>query len=123
MHALHPTEELIGDLNPPLAEALPAAPAIPGLAFRHFRGAADYPALLAVNNGSKIADGLDYDLHTLDSLTRVYDNTHNYDPAHDLLIAEVDGQMVAYSRVFWARELDGSLVYTHVGFVLPEWRG
>src|SRR5690242_13672006 len=62
-HALHPTEESRVDLNPTLAEALPAAPPIPGLTFRHFRGAADYPALLAVNNGSKIADGLDYDLH------------------------------------------------------------
>src|SRR5690242_7781828 len=102
-------------------EPIPNAPAIPGLRFRHFRDDADYAALLAVNTASKIADGQDYDLHTLDSLRHVYGPAANHDPARDLLIAEVEGAMVAFVRVFWDRELDGSLVYTHVGFVLPAW--
>src|SRR5437868_11452076 len=81
--------------------SVPDAPAIPGLSFRHFRGDEDYPALLEINTGSKIADGLDYDLHTLETLRHVYGSTHNHDPRTDVLIAEVDGKMVAYNRVYW----------------------
>jgi len=102
---------------------LPDAPAIPGLAFRHFRGDEDYPAILAVNNGSKIADSLEHDLHTLETIKHAYGTARNHDPFKDMLIAEVDGKMVAYNRVYWDRELDGPRVYWHFGFVLPEWRG
>ena len=102
---------------------LPDAPAIPGLTFRHFRGEADYPAMLAVNSGSKIADGLEHDLQTLDTLRGVYNNSTNHDLYQDQLLAEVAGQLVAYNRVFWDTELDGTRVCFHVGFVLPEWRG
>jgi len=35
------------------------APDIPGLTFRGFRGEADYPAMLAVIEASKQADGLE----------------------------------------------------------------
>lgn len=102
---------------------LPDQPAIPGLRFRHFRGDEDYPALLAVNTGSKKADGLEFDLHTLDTLRGVYVNTANHDPRRDMIIGEVDGQSVSYVRTFWERELSGDRVYYHVGFVIPEWRG
>lgn len=102
---------------------VPGAPDIPGLRFRHFTGDEDYPAMLEVNNGSKIADNLGHDLHTLDSLRYVYGTTHNHDPRKDVLIAEVDGRMVAYNRVYWEREVSGQRTYWHYGFVLPEWRG
>jgi GNAT superfamily N-acetyltransferase len=100
-----------------------SAPAVPGLVFRHFRGDEDYPGILEVNNGSKVADGLEHDLHTLETIKHTYRSTRNHDPRKDVLIADVDGKMVAYSRVFWVRELDGTRVYWHFGFVLPEWRG
>ena len=103
--------------------AVKDAPAIPGLSFRHFDPDSDYPAMLAVNNGSKIADGQDHDLHTLETITYGYGTTRNHDPRKDVLVAEVGGKMVGYSRVFWDRELEGSRVYWHFGFVLPEWRG
>ena len=38
------------------------APDIPGLRFRNFRGDEDYPAMLEVNNGSKVVDDLGHDL-------------------------------------------------------------
>jgi mycothiol synthase len=98
------------------------APAIPGLSFRHFRGDEDYPALLEVNNTSKIADGLEHDLHTLETLKHVYGNTPNHDPRKDMLIAQVDGRVVAYNRVYWEHMLEGYRNYAHFGFVLPEWR-
>jgi ribosomal protein S18 acetylase RimI-like enzyme len=99
------------------------APAIPGLTYRYFQGPEDYPAMLLVNNGSKIADGMEYDLHTLETLRGVYENSSNHDLYQDQLLAEVDGQLVAYNRIFWDTELDGTRVSYHVGFVLPEWRG
>lgn len=102
---------------------MPDAPAIPGLSFRHFTGDEDYPAMLDVNNGSKIADDLGHDLHTLDTIRYVYGSTHNHDPHKDVLIAEVAGRMVAFNRVYWERELAGPRTYWHFGFVLPGWRG
>ncbi len=104
------------------------APAIPGLTFRHFRGDEDYPAMLEVNNSSKVVDDMGYDLHTLDTIRYVYGSSRNHDPYKDVLIAEVslkgaEPVMAAYNRVFWERELDGPRTYWHFGFVLPEWRG
>lgn len=99
------------------------APAIERLRFRRFRGDPDFPALLDVNNGSKIADGLDHDLHTLASLKNSYRASRGFDPLRDVLVAEVAGRMVAYDRMYFERELDGTRIYTHFGFVLPEWRG
>jgi mycothiol synthase len=99
------------------------APDIAGLRFRNFRGDEDYPAMLEVNNSSKVADDMGHDLHTLDTLRYVYGTTPNHDPLRDVLIAEVQGKMVAFSRVFWYAEIEGRRVYTHYGFVVPEWRG
>jgi mycothiol synthase len=103
--------------------AVPGAPGIPGLSFRNFRGDEDYPAMLEVNNGSKIADGLIHDMHTLETIRYIYSSSPNHDPRKDVLIAEVGGKMVGFTRVFWERELDGARIYWHFGFVLPEWRG
>ena len=112
-----------GTTRPTQRIAVQDAPSIPGLSFRHFDPDSDYPALLEVNTSSKIADGQDYDLLTLETLTHAYNTTRNHDLRKDVLVAEVDGKMIGYSRVFWDRELEGPRVYWHVGFVLPEWRG
>src|SRR4051794_8634581 len=79
--------------------------------------------MLEINNGSKVADDLGHDLHTIDTLRYVYDLTPNHDPTKDVLIAVVDGKDVAFNRIYWEQELDGSRVYSHVGFVLPACRG
>ena len=100
------------------------SPTIPGLTFRHFQGEEDYPAILEVNTRCKMADGAENDLHTLDTLKYVYAVGPGYDPLKDMLIAEVEGKVISYSRVFCERlQEDGSRIYWHVGFVLPEWRG
>ncbi|MDQ3928592.1 MAG: GNAT family N-acetyltransferase, partial [Chloroflexota bacterium] len=99
------------------------APAIEGLTFRHFRGDEDFPAILAVNHASKVADKLDHDLHTLETIKHAYSATPYHDPRTDMILAEVNGELVGFSRVFWAPQLDGTRVYWHFGFVVPEWRG
>jgi mycothiol synthase len=101
---------------------IPGAPDIPGLRFRNYRDDEDYAGILDVNTRSKIADGLGHDLHTIDTIRHRYNATHNYDPHHDMLIAEVSGQMVAFTRVAWDLELEGYRNYWHVDFVVPEWR-
>ena len=97
------------------------APAIPGLIFRRFRGPSDYPHMLAVINGSKKADDIERS-DTLEALTNNYDHLERCDPYRDMVMAEADGQMIAYNRAFWDQQEDGTRVYSVFGFLLPEWR-
>ena len=101
---------------------VPGAPEISRLTFRGFRGEADYASMLAVIEGSKEADGLER-TDTLDDVVRNYKHLTNCDPYRDMLFAEVDGEVIGYSRTWWLDDLDGNRLYPHFGFLLPEWRG
>ena len=101
--------------------ALADAPAIPGLAFRGYRGPEDLPAMLRVYTAAHEADGLE-EVTTLEDLQRNYATLVNCDPARDILLAEVDGELVAYSRVFWTELVEGGRSYENFGFVDPAWR-
>jgi len=98
------------------------APAIPGLVFRGFQGASDFARMAAVIQGSKEVDQLER-ADTGEDVERNYRHLVNSDPYQDMLFAEVDDQVIGYSRVEWREELSGSYVYVHFGFVLPAWRG
>lgn len=99
-----------------------AAPPVPGLVFRGFRGEVDYPSMLAVIEGCKEADGLECS-DTLQDIARNYRHLYNCDPYRDMIFAEVNGQVVGYGRVFWDQEATGLRRYPHFAFLLPEWRG
>ncbi|OGO30029.1 MAG: hypothetical protein A2136_09715 [Chloroflexi bacterium RBG_16_54_11] len=94
---------------------------IPGLVFRGFRGEEDYPRMHQVIHGSKDADGLER-AETLQDIANTYAHLFHCDPYQDMLFAEVDGQVVAYSRVWWAMEGSGKWIGFQFGNVLPEWR-
>ncbi len=96
-------------------------PAIPGLTFRGFHGPEDYPKMEAVIQGSKDADQIER-VDTAEDVARNYAHLVNCDPFQDMLFAEVDGEVIAYSRVTWWEELDGKRIYLHFGFLLPAWR-
>lgn len=100
---------------------LPDAPTVPGLTFRFFRGEADFPAMVEVFEASKTLDELDFVI-TLDDIKRQFTHLENCDPYRDMLIAEVDGEMVAYSRVYWEQESDGDRIYGLMGLMKPAWR-
>lgn len=100
---------------------VPTAPTIPGLAFRRFGGADDYPAMLAVIEGSKEADGIER-TDTLDGIARNYEHLINCDPYRDMLFVEKDDEVIGYSRVWWWAEPNGKHLYSHFAFLLPEWR-
>ncbi len=101
---------------------VPGAPPLAGLTFRRFRGELDYPAMVAIIEGSKEVDGLER-TDTVEDVARFYDNLVNCDPTQDMLFAEVDGEVVGYSRVMWAVGPEGQRYYRHYTYLLPEWRG
>ena len=100
---------------------LPDAPDVPGLVFRPFAGTSDYPGMVAVFDASKAFDRFDWVI-TVDDVRREFEHLHNCDPSQDMLVAEIDGQMIAYSRVWWDQETDGDRIYTFLGLLVPEWR-
>ena len=101
--------------------AVPLAPAIPGLAFRRFRGEADYPLMVAILDACNAADGQEY-INTVDEIAWVFSHLTNCDPVRDMLFAEVDGETIAFSRVWWVTEGTGERLYKSLGFIRPDWR-
>jgi mycothiol synthase len=104
------------------SETTPDAPAIPGLTFRAFQGEADYPAMVAVVDASRAADGI-REVETAERLANDYANTKHFDPARDVALAEIDGRLAGYRHAMWWEQLDGERIYHHFGFLRPEWRG
>ena len=100
---------------------VPGAPAVPGLTFRNYRGEEDLPAMLRVYNAVHEHDGLE-ELLTLDQAKLNYATLVNCDPTRDLVVAEVDGEVIAYARVFWNELVEGGRSYENFGFVHPTWR-
>ncbi len=99
----------------------PAAPDIPGLAFRHYRGATDHADLVRIENLQAQADGVP-DRQTVDAMDAEFAHLTNCDLARDLLVAEVEGTPVAWTRVSWDDQNDGSRRYRTFGVVDPAWR-
>ncbi|HUF06341.1 MAG TPA: GNAT family N-acetyltransferase [Candidatus Binatia bacterium] len=97
------------------------APAIDGLRFRHYHGEDDLPGMLGVYTAAHEADGLE-EVTTLDQMKLNYATLVNCDPSRDLVLAEVDGEVVAYARVFWSDLVEGGRTYENFGFVHPAWR-
>jgi GNAT superfamily N-acetyltransferase len=101
--------------------SVPGAPAIPGLAFRRFRGEADYPVMVAILDACNVADDIDY-INTVEEVAWVFAHLTNCDPEQDMLFAEVEGETIAFSRVWWVEEGTGERLYKSLGFVRPAWR-
>jgi mycothiol synthase len=97
-------------------------PGLPELILRGFRGPEDYPGMLACINGSKAADGSERS-ETIVEMTNNYAHLHHSNPETDMLLAEIDGQVVGYSRVWWDIDLYAQQwTGFQVAFVLPDWR-
>ena len=100
---------------------MPTLPALAGVEFRMFRGPSDYPHLVRIINVWARGEGDDR-VETVDGIASGYDHLDRCDPARDLLVAEIDGTPVGYSRVWWDQEPDGPRVYKFVCFLDPEHR-
>ena len=97
-------------------------PAIPGLRFRHFAGPGDYPGMAGANMAARLDANVDEAI-TADRIAHLYDHLSHSDREQDLLIVELDGRIVGYSRVFWADQTDGSRAYEQVCLLEPGVRG
>jgi mycothiol synthase len=97
-------------------------PQLEGVAFRAFRGPADYPELARIINAH--AKGEEDDrVETREGIASGYEHLHNCDPRRDLVVVEVDARPVGYTRVSWDQEVDGPRVYRMFCFLDPAYRG
>jgi len=101
---------------------LPHAPDVPGLRFRHFRGPDDYAALAAVGNASRMAGGTEW-VVTADDVARMYTHLVNSDPATDMIVAEIDGEMAGFTRGEWELEDEALHLYKFGLTLAPQWHG
>ena len=99
---------------------MPDAPAIPGLRFRMFDPARDYPAFVELVCEANLADGVDY-LPTVEGLRSDHEHSAEFDPRRDLVLAEVEGAMIAAAQTD-VRTRDGIGVHQVEGWVRPAWR-
>lgn len=97
------------------------APNIPGLIFRHFQGDKDFPKMISVIDKCKKADQFEQ-ANTVEGITRFYSHLVNCDPYADMLLVEVNGDVIGYTRVWWMEEPQ-AIVYSHFAMLSPEWRG
>jgi len=98
------------------------APAIEGLRFRHFAGKSDYPMMLKILEKAADADQDDFS-STLADLEHDYSYLTNCDPKEDMILAEVNGETVAYGRVSWHQiDKNKNRIYSQFVKILPEWR-
>ena len=82
---------------------------------------AEIPALWAVQDAARVADG-EVERNSLQGFTTYYRHLERCDPARDLIVAEVDDRVVAYARVEWNDSNDGERWYEGTCNVHPEWR-
>jgi len=100
----------------------PGMPVIPGLSFRLYQGEQDLPAMLECINAAKLVDQSER-ADTLEDIRKTYSHLVNCDPYRDVLIAEVDGRMVGYSRLSWTIDEFAKIrLYVSFGFIRPERR-
>ena len=98
------------------------APVIPGLNFRRFQGERDYSQIAAVLTASEGADQVERKV-TADDIANAYQHHLGHcDPNSDMIIAEIAGEMIGYSRGWWQDESLAGRLYIHNGFLIPEWR-
>jgi mycothiol synthase len=94
---------------------------ISGLSFRGYRGESDHATIASVLMASEAADQTKREV-TAGDIAKAYQHLNNCDPYQDLIIAEVNREMIGYSRGWWQDESDAQRLYIHNGFLIPEWR-
>ncbi len=109
-------------LNGMPASAVQGNTQVDGLTWRSFRGAQDYPHMVAVVEASKEADQLEW-VTRVEQVEKDYAFLENCDPYQDMIFAEVAGEIVGYGRCWWEQLLDNTRLYGFFAHLRPEWRG
>jgi ribosomal protein S18 acetylase RimI-like enzyme len=101
---------------------VPNAPPIPGLRFRGLRRPADFETLNALSNAARREAGI-VEQGTSEQMANYYANLAGTDLERDVLVAEIDGRIVAYGRVEWFDTNAGERGYLSFCVVPREVRG
>ena len=97
-------------------------PVIEGLRFRTFAEKPDYPKMLEILEKNADADDDDF-ASTLEDLEHDYSHLTNSDPYKDMILAEVNGETVAYGRVSWHQiDKTKNRIYSQFIKIVPKWR-
>lgn len=98
-------------------------PDVPGLSLRvHTGGTAPAMLMAPIANAVWLANGMD-ELTTVPDLENwLGHTTATFDPTQDVVLAEVDGALVAYGWVDWVDTTDGLREFRHRGYVHPDWQ-
>jgi mycothiol synthase len=102
----------------------PAAqpPTVAGLRVRPYAGSDDLPGIVKVMNAEHEADRLPWRA-TREELAAEYSHpSDQFDPARDVVVAELDREMVAFGERSWVDTTDGLREYRMGGAVHPGWR-
>jgi mycothiol synthase len=110
------------DPDGPVASAASAAPAIPGLVLRSYAGEADLPAMVRIQNAEWEADSLTYRETVAEQAAWFAHPSAQFDPARDVVAAEVEGVIVGHANSDWVDATDGVREYRSRGAVDPSWR-
>jgi mycothiol synthase len=99
-------------------------PEISGLSLRQHTGGIEPAALMApIANAVYTANGMD-DLTTVADLENWLGHAlAGFDPAQDVVLAEVDGELVGYAWVDWVDTTDAVREFRLGGYVHPDWQG
>lgn len=101
---------------------VPDAPTVPNLRFRHFMGESDYPHVVMVLEGMRKADQLEFAV-SVEDVDGWVKHLENCDPSRDLLVAEVDGKVIGFTRLWWNKDPKGVYLYNQYVDLVPDWRG
>ena len=104
--------------------AAAAAEPVPGLVIRPFAVEADVGAFVRIINAENAADGIDERLTEHGERAWLSHVSDQFDPARDLVVAELGGEPVAIAAQNWADSRDGTVrEYRLWGAVDPRHRG
>ena len=98
------------------------SPSISGLGFRHFRGESDFSHMVALVTSCYDADKVEH-VATVERTANFYAHLTTCDPYRDMIFAEINGQVIGFSRGWWStEENNGPYLYEFFGSLAPDWR-
>ncbi len=103
------------------AAAAPAAD-VPGLVLRAYAGEADIPHIVRLQNAEWEADAVRGRVSVDEYAAWLRHPSEKFDPARDVRMAELDGQVVAFAQSEWVDTTDGLREYRSGGAVDPAFR-
>jgi mycothiol synthase len=101
---------------------LEKTPNLPGLIYRGFQGAEDYPYMAEIINSVNQTDQIE-GVVTPEEIEQNYASLQRSDTSQDLLFIELNGTPVGYGRCMWDKVLDGEYLYSFFIHMKLEERG